>query len=197
MNMLIDCDEVFERLTRAPFPAPRNAADQAVLDHVAVCHECRCFAEALRPAVELLSEVAHADAKSDHHLPKFTADISLASMQKRTSPVMETHSDRFWLAALAGMFVGMMIMLTSLAGGRGRNNSLAIMTGGGEGATLHQTMLALAPLKLHETCLRTPAATDAAVELVCCTQCHAAGVQQYAAVDFNRLQLACAVCHGE
>lgn len=58
------CDQVFERLTRGPFPGgpfadgstSDPAEDARVERHLACCHDCRRLAEALRPAVELFHE---------------------------------------------------------------------------------------------------------------------------------------------
>ena len=55
MKLLVSCDQVFDRLTRGPFPAGQRD-DDAVERHLASCHECRELAEALRPAVALLHE---------------------------------------------------------------------------------------------------------------------------------------------
>jgi len=49
------CDHVFDILTRAPFPAG-DASDVDVERHLGTCHECRQFAEALRPALDLFHE---------------------------------------------------------------------------------------------------------------------------------------------
>ena len=59
MKLLLDCDDVFDRLTRGPFPSGA-ADDDAVESHLRSCHECRELAEALRPAVKLM-HVAYAD----------------------------------------------------------------------------------------------------------------------------------------
>lgn len=52
---MIHCDEVFDILTRGPFPtgAPSDGIVEAHLHH---CDACRQLAEALRPAIELLQE---------------------------------------------------------------------------------------------------------------------------------------------
>ncbi|HEV7281961.1 MAG TPA: hypothetical protein VGN57_17295 [Pirellulaceae bacterium] len=58
------CDQVFERLTRGPFPGgpfadgstSDPAEDARVERHLACCHDCRRLAEALRPAVDLFHE---------------------------------------------------------------------------------------------------------------------------------------------
>jgi hypothetical protein len=51
----MNCDQVFDILTRGPFPAG-EPTDDAVEWHLEGCDECRRLAEALRPAVELLHE---------------------------------------------------------------------------------------------------------------------------------------------
>ena len=51
MNHRLTCDEVFDQLTRAPFPAGEET-DHRVDEHLQVCHDCRQMAEALRPATE-------------------------------------------------------------------------------------------------------------------------------------------------
>ena len=54
------CDEVFDVLTRGPFPS--GARDEAqVEDHLGHCQECRRLAMALRPAVELFQEAVGPD----------------------------------------------------------------------------------------------------------------------------------------
>ena len=54
------CDQVFEILTRGPFPS--GEADDAIVElHLTACHECRQLAEALRPAVELMHEALDSD----------------------------------------------------------------------------------------------------------------------------------------
>lgn len=52
---MVDCDDVFDVLTRGPFPAGLES-DAVVERHLAHCHECQQLAEALRPAVELFQE---------------------------------------------------------------------------------------------------------------------------------------------
>jgi hypothetical protein len=56
----MNCDYVFDILTRGPFPSG-GADDAAVERHLAACHGCRELAEALRPAVELLHESVSGD----------------------------------------------------------------------------------------------------------------------------------------
>ncbi|HEX7448097.1 MAG TPA: hypothetical protein VF306_11160 [Pirellulales bacterium] len=65
---MIHCDEVFDILTRGPFPtgAPSDGIVEAHLNH---CQSCRELAEALRPAMELLQE-AISPEESDS-LPRY------------------------------------------------------------------------------------------------------------------------------
>lgn len=51
----MNCDQVFDVLTRGPFPTG-NVSDASVERHLAACHECRELAVALEPAVQLLHE---------------------------------------------------------------------------------------------------------------------------------------------
>jgi hypothetical protein len=68
------CDQVFERLTRGPFPGGSmsdSAEDARVERHLACCHDCRRLAEALRPAVELFHEAL--DQTDD--LPRYAGSL--------------------------------------------------------------------------------------------------------------------------
>jgi hypothetical protein len=65
----MNCDLVFEILTRGPFPAG-EPTDVSVELHLSRCHECRQLAEALRPAVELFHE-ALSDEEEASSLPGY------------------------------------------------------------------------------------------------------------------------------
>jgi hypothetical protein len=54
-KLLLNCDQVFDVLTRGPFPSG-DETDQPVESHLRACHDCRQLAEALQPAVYLLHE---------------------------------------------------------------------------------------------------------------------------------------------
>lgn len=70
---MIHCDEVFEILTRGPFPTGA-ASDGIVESHLSHCDECRRLAEALRPAVELLQEAIASDEGRD--LPRYWGNLA-------------------------------------------------------------------------------------------------------------------------
>jgi hypothetical protein len=53
---VFNCDQVFDVLTRGPFPTG-DECDAAVDAHLEQCLECRRLADALRPAVELFEAV--------------------------------------------------------------------------------------------------------------------------------------------
>jgi hypothetical protein len=56
----MNCDQVFDILTRGPFPTGHRS-DRAVELHLATCSECQRLANALRPAVELFQEALSGD----------------------------------------------------------------------------------------------------------------------------------------
>jgi hypothetical protein len=65
----MNCDLVFEILTRGPFPSG-EPTDASVELHLTRCHECRQLAEALRPAVALFHEVL-SDGEDARSLPGY------------------------------------------------------------------------------------------------------------------------------
>ncbi len=98
----MNCDRVFDVLTRGPFPS--GGADDAPVElHLAGCHECRQLAEALRPAVGLFHEAMAADEDAD--LPAYRGELSAAgasrlptalmtAIQRETQPPMESLNQR-------------------------------------------------------------------------------------------------------
>lgn len=58
------CDDVFDRLTRGPFPSGA-AGDELVERHLAHCADCRQLAMALAPALDLLREAIPAEEAFD------------------------------------------------------------------------------------------------------------------------------------
>lgn len=56
----MNCDQVFDILTRGPFPTG-NRSDRAVELHLADCPDCQRLANALRPAIELFQEAISGD----------------------------------------------------------------------------------------------------------------------------------------
>ena len=70
---MILCDEVFEILTRGPFPTGAPS-DGIVESHLTHCEACRQLAEALRPAVELFQEAV--TPEESRTLPSYWGESS-------------------------------------------------------------------------------------------------------------------------
>lgn len=70
---MIHCDDVFDVLTRGPFPSG-EASDNLVERHLADCAGCRRLAEALRPAIELFEEAI--GPEESRHLPRYWGDAA-------------------------------------------------------------------------------------------------------------------------
>jgi hypothetical protein len=85
MKLLVNCDQVFDILTRGPFPTG-EPCDEAVELHLRACHECRQLAEALRPAVELLHEAVSSDQA--HCLPEYQGSLPPAQRPARQAAPM-------------------------------------------------------------------------------------------------------------
>jgi len=67
----MNCDLVFEILTRGPFPAGQPT-DASVELHLRSCYECRQLAEALRPATTLIHEAID---EPDDSLPGYRGEL--------------------------------------------------------------------------------------------------------------------------
>ena len=68
MKAVFSCDDVFDVLTRQPFPSG-GVDDEVVESDLAVCDECRQLAEAFRPALSLFHESL--SAGFDDELPVY------------------------------------------------------------------------------------------------------------------------------
>lgn len=77
MKLLVNCDQVFDVLTRGPFPTGESS-DEAVEQHLRGCHDCRRLAEALRPAVALLHEAVGGDQALS--LPEYQGSLPLPAL---------------------------------------------------------------------------------------------------------------------
>jgi hypothetical protein len=77
---LLNCDQVFDVLTRGPFPTG-EPEDDAVERHLRACHDCRQLAEALRPAVALLHEAITPDEALE--LPEYQGDLPWKRPERR------------------------------------------------------------------------------------------------------------------
>lgn len=192
MNGWLSCDDVFERLTRGPFPTC-EPEDTAVEAHLAGCHDCRSLAEALRPAVRLFADVRVAELQPAGDLPVYWGSAATLATPPASAPVQtrpkETETSWGWqlvAAALLGVVLG-----AGAAGGwfiRPTSRSA-------NGLPPEQRFASLQSLPLHEACLRHEKHPNGATGVRCCTLCHHARAGQKAPTEIRTLQLACALCH--
>lgn len=68
----MNCDDVFDVLTRGPFPSGDARCDVQVEAHLEKCDDCRRLAQALEPAIELFHEALGDDECSA--LPGYWGD---------------------------------------------------------------------------------------------------------------------------
>lgn len=189
MKLLLDCDDVFDRLTRGPFPSGA-ADDDAVESHICACHECRELAEALRPAVKLMHE-AYADVgEHDRNLPVYQGSVSSPACSPARQPASSHWSIGWQLvaASLLGVAVGAFAL-----SGKSTQNDRHVAASPRNATSSGLAMLA--SLKLNEVCLPSSMTLASTERLRCCTDCHSSTAAHKKHVDVARLQLACVACH--
>lgn len=86
----MNCDQVFDALTRGPFPTGNDALDDRVERHLGHCGSCRRLAAALQPAVELFEEAVAPE--ESRRLPAYWGD--LFSREEGQSVIRTTTSQR-------------------------------------------------------------------------------------------------------
>src|SRR5215218_3324284 len=104
MKTILSCDQVFETLTRGPFPTG-GPDDDGVETHLAGCHDCRCLAEALRPAATLFHESL--SATEQESLPAY--DGLLARLAREV--ISEAPKEGELSVALSGSALDQMMRL--------------------------------------------------------------------------------------
>ena len=213
MSMSLDCDQVFDVLTRGPFPTG-EASDDNVEHHLACCHSCRQLAEALRPAVELFHEAIETTDSGD--LPGYRGalapqSIGLAQLVAEAvrvedspprSPAVRPQPARpaTWLDKVTERPLRLM---TALACG-----ALFAASVWGSGLTGHSLparpssaislsddgLVHLASLQLQPRCFSEPTGFS---RLQCCTECHAAKSPQPSLATRSLAVVAssCRACH--
>lgn len=93
----MNCDQVFDILTRGPFPTG-HASDRDVEAHLARCGDCYRLAEALRPAVELFEESIARDLAGD--LPGYWGELRPAPARVGAKQIQVVRRAAPALAAL-------------------------------------------------------------------------------------------------
>jgi hypothetical protein len=190
MNILLDCDDVFDRLTRGPFPNG-DADNGAVESHLRACHECRELAEALRPAVKLMRE-AYADApQEDETLPVYRGEVMPAGGRELASPARREHEWSMGWQLVAASLLGVAIGAFALGGKMIDNDQVTASSP----RTTTPGLTMLASLNLNDACLPSSMALASSERLRCCTDCHSSTAAHKRDVDVARLQLACVACH--
>lgn len=220
-RLLMNCDQVFDVLTRGPFPTGADS-DEAVERHLRACHECRELAEALQPAVELLHEAIAPDEANG--LPEYSGALAVSESNVATAQawrptplavrklarrevVSRRRSRwlgfaRFTAAAVLLLAVGLLVfgVLTTARQASGRYQTKAP-------ARLDERgLVTLASLQLPAGCFPRDLLLSAGKPgtspvinqdvLVCCTQCHNAQNPQRPMVgSVAAMQYSCLACH--
>lgn len=199
MRAVFTCDDVFDVLTREPFPSG-SADDEFVESHLAVCHECRQLAEAFRPAVGLFHESMAVE--SNDELPMYCGRllpiIDALPQPTRTGvpPVRNSITMIALVIAASVMLVGSAVFATlGLNRRSGGDSQLA------SNVRLHENRdyTLLAALELPNACRSTTNAVElAAADIACCTQCHKAGSRiSSTEKTIVKSAAACVACHDE
>lgn len=187
----MNCDYVFECLTRGPFPSGRSD-DAAVENHLRACHECRRLAHSLQPAVGLFHECMSETADLPSYegelatavkiLPHESASTSPPKKRGRLSPQFAGVAVALLVAIIYGFF----------ALNQPANQPEASATNAIANST-PAIDLQLASLDLPPQCTTTG---DVAESLHCCTNCHnATAAHAEKIAHFARLTSSCMVCH--
>ena len=220
----MNCDRVFDILTRGPFPTG-DPTDEQVERHLAACHDCRRLSEALRPAVEMFHEALTPEAS--HQLPGYRGIIQVAphDMVAAVDTAVRAHANQneafhsqsipephapagppntFWRLACGLSTAAAAFLLIWIVSGRGTNNAgteklPSVM------ATSHDTpdneveeFLASLPLtKMCFTQVDTPTSRNVghAIHYECCTKCHRAAKSFGPQIQIATLVQSCQGCH--
>jgi hypothetical protein len=210
----VDCDQVFEVLTRGPFPTG-EAIDGPVERHLATCHECRALAEALRPAMELLHEAIDGDESRDlpgyYGAPSTSGGLaqlvaaaidaeptSPRASKPRVEPALRwrtwllTSRAETFLAAMAGGVL-LVLAMVALQGAFPTDHDAAapiVAT-----TPTQDGLIRLASLNLREECFAHQAGQELSITH-CCTQCHsAAGKLVSPPKSIAVIAASCRACH--
>jgi hypothetical protein len=221
-RLLLDCDRVFDVLTRGPFPSG-SPDDAAVERHLAACHECRQLAEALAPAVECFHEAVSRQELVT--LPAYRGTLTRGRAQSSASNRGPHRTDSRPLAAsIAGLAIGLllagaMLLPSSPFAVKSEQSQFASRRSAASHDYLptDDGLLTLASLRLPASCLpitHRAISPEHAAELAaalsdgslaslrCCTDCHHASArpvssdtQLIAANHIAHFQQSCQVCH--
>jgi len=210
-KLLMNCDQVFDVLTRGPFPTGDDS-DASVEHHLRACHKCRNLAEALQPAVELMHEAISRDEASG--LPEYQGALVRLAPRMTATENAQLSVRRLarrrpnWVATYARFTAALVLLaaLGSLTWGVFSTTKTPIARTSRAPARLDEAgLLTLASLPMPAGCFPRellpiagaaplPAITQEALR--CCTECHNAASGGRALLgSVATLQRSCAACH--
>jgi hypothetical protein len=218
MNGLMNCDHVFDILTRAPFPTG-GATDGDVEHHLRACHECRELAEALRPAVDLFHESIPADESFD--LPGYmgalfsaadaTVSTSVASNQSTTRRTIKSGMASSGLGVAICLLVCCGLIVSSDRDVLPGWHSPLVTSGETATRPDRSGLELLRSLQLPAICRdsfdahrgtaqanknHSDSSSDLEARTRCCTECHAvANPRRPKLASTFKLASSCAACH--
>jgi hypothetical protein len=196
MKAVLTCDDIFDVLTRAPFPAG-NSEDEIVESHLAVCHDCRQLAEALRPAVGLFHEAIQEEA--DDALPAYRGELAPLLMNDRSctispNPQARRPSLRLLTALAACLVIAVFSATALLSGGNGRLGDASVTSTAM--APDDRNLTLLTALELPSDCKTRDVSTIAVATYQCCTKCHHANSRNSSSRrTIVKSSAACVACH--
>jgi hypothetical protein len=217
MKTQVTCDDVFEILTRGPFPSGREE-DPAVERHLAGCHDCRRLADALRPAVALFHEVLvdhegeqlpeyRGSLPAQERLPalnRLAADLVHGGGRRKPSTREENVQLANGMRLACAMLLGVALCLVAWSVGTFVNQTQQMLAGKSSpsftAANVHitsRTQLTLAHLSLPSDCWPGKSAAGmpaTSAKHVCCTGCHAAAHSTQAECHLT-WNVSCEKCH--
>ena len=217
----MNCDQVFEVLTRGPFPTG-GTSDAPVERHLRACHDCRNLAEALRPAVNLFHETLAQEESAElpgynggiGDVPSENLALAVDRMLRQTVPSVKRHalwstprrrpfgSKRNVLAAVTVVFLIASTLVLAIVQRERSRIRLArqsyhpwttIDADAVRRATAQLNQLGLPDRCRQKTAAASPAGQD------CCTRCHFLGSPRAPQSKPKTIELmlaACGICHG-
>jgi hypothetical protein len=211
MKVALNCDHVFDILTRGPFPTGADH-DADVEVHLEACHDCRRLAEMLRPAVSLFHEALSGPQQG---LPEFRGRIKVALADKQFGTVTEApcHDVPSSRTPYVLALVPLVLLVVSATFVWKAEHPLRKLvwastptaeplvfypdaTGGRLLAALGMPANCLPVRTDHGSRNLLPASPDSRAAYACCSECHTAALRQRppkAAVP--KVSAACKACH--
>ncbi len=212
----MNCDQVFDILTRGPFPTG-TACDAGVETHLNACPECRRLAEALRPAIELFQEAIGPEESRD--LPGYWCAVAtdrkqpVVSFKPKLEPLQAmtggwTHGSltKNWSALTAWRMAAMLalgVTLGLLLHSRVAFDGLSTIPPLPRGAAAvppasHENILHLTPAEHAEMTVLLAACTrnrPVSSPRNCCSECHNANSHNVPSAATAVVTQRCQLCH--